>query len=252
VIELERVEKSFGGMPAVRGVSLTVAKGELVAIVGGSGSGKTTLLRMVNRLVEPDAGEVRVGGRDVRAEPAVALRRTIGYVIQHIGLLPHLTVEENIAMVPRLLDWTREAIASRVTELLDRVGLPASRYAARYPDELSGGQQQRVGIARALAAKPRVLLLDEPLGALDPITRVALQRELRAIHRDLGLTTLMVTHDIVEALSLADRVAVMLNGEIRQIATPGELVRAPADDWVAEVVEVARAQGETLRGLGQP
>jgi len=248
VIDFDHVAKAFDGAAAVCDVSFGVAKGELVAIVGGSGSGKTTLLRMVNRLVEPDRGTVRVDGRDVLGEPAVTLRRNIGYVIQQIGLLPHLTIEENVAMVPRLLGWTREATAERVKELLERVGLPAAAFGARYPDELSGGQQQRVGVARALAAKPRVLLLDEPFGALDPITRVALQRELRAIHKDLGLTTLMVTHDIVEALSLADRVAVMLHGELKQFATPAELVRAPADDWVAEVVSMARAQSEALRG----
>jgi len=249
VIELRAVSKRYGDFHAVKDVTLEVARGELLAIVGASGSGKTTLLKMVNRLVEPDAGEVRLDGKDVREGPAVDLRRTIGYVIQHVGLLPHLTVEDNVAMVPRLLAWPEERTRARVVELLELVGLPAATYRDRFPDELSGGQRQRVGLARALAAKPRALLLDEPLGALDPIIRATLQRELRKIHDDLALTTMMVTHDLIEALTLADRVAVMLHGELRQVATPHELVTSPADDWVAELVEMARRQGASLRAL---
>jgi osmoprotectant transport system ATP-binding protein len=239
MIALRDVSKRYADVGAVRHVTLRAAKGELVALVGGSGSGKTTLLKMVNRLIEPDG-----------SEPAVALRRTIGYVIQHVGLLPHLTVEENVAMVPRLLAWTRDATSARVDELLELVGLPPATYKRRFPDELSGGQRQRVGLARALAAKPSVLLLDEPFGALDPITRATLQRELRTIHRELGLTMLMVTHDMVEALTLADRVAVMQNGELRQVATPEELMRSPGDAYVAELVTMARQQATTLLDLG--
>jgi len=250
VIELRGVSKRFGDADAVRGVTLEIARGELVAIVGASGSGKTTLLKMVNRLVDPDAGVVRFDGKDIASEPAVALRRTIGYVIQHVGLLPHLSVEDNVAMVPRLLGWSRDATRRRVDELLELVALPPREYRARFPDELSGGQKQRVGVARALAAKPRALLLDEPFGALDPITRVALQREIRAIHRDLGLTTMMVTHDLVEALTLSDRVAVMLRGELRQVATPASLLASPADEYVTELVAMATRQAESLRELG--
>jgi len=249
VIELVDVSKRFANGWAVRHVSLEIAAGELIAVLGESGSGKTTLLRMINRLIDPDEGTVKIDGRDIRDEDPVALRRTIGYVIQQVGLLPHLTVGANIAMVPRLLRWPVEQTRQRVDELLELVGLPAATYRERYPDQLSGGQRQRVGVARALAAKPRVLLLDEPLGALDPITRVALQDELRRIHKELALTSILVTHDMVEAIVLADRIAVMLRGQLRQLATPAELVRAPADEYVANLVAMARRQGEQLVAL---
>ncbi len=249
MIELQRVSKRYGDAWAVRDVTMTIARGELVAVLGESGSGKTTLLRMINRLIDADEGVVKLDGRDVRGEDPVALRRTIGYVIQQVGLLPHLTVAANVAMVPRLLRWSAEQIRARVDELLALVGLPPQTYRDRYPDQLSGGQRQRVGVARALAARPRVLLLDEPLGALDPITRVALQGELRRIHDELGLTSLLVTHDMVEAITLADRIAVMLRGELRQLAPPAELVRAPADDYVASLVAMARDQGDKLAAL---
>ncbi|TMQ13009.1 MAG: ABC transporter ATP-binding protein [Deltaproteobacteria bacterium] len=252
MIELVEVSKRYAGDAAswaVRQLSLTVADGELVALVGESGSGKTTLLKMVNRLIEPDHGEVRIAGRDVRGEDPVALRRTIGYVIQHAGLLPHLSVSDNVAMVPWLLGWGRGDIDRRVDELLALVGLSPAEYRARFPDQLSGGQRQRVGVARALAARPQVVLLDEPFGALDPITRVALQRELARIHRELALTTILVTHDMVEALTLADRVVVMCRGELRQVATPHEMVTAPADEYVARLVDVVRDQGRQLQAL---
>jgi osmoprotectant transport system ATP-binding protein len=255
VIELVDVAKRYGrgdAAWAVRHASVSVAEGELVAVLGESGSGKTTLLKMVNRLIDPDHGEVRVGGRDVRAEDPVALRRTIGYVIQQAGLLPHLSVADNVAMVPRLLRWRAADITARVDELLALVGLPAATYRDRFPDQLSGGQRQRVGVARALAARPRVLLLDEPFGALDPITRVGLQDELRRIHRELALTTIIVTHDMVEALTLADRIVVMRGGEIRQTATPRELLAAPADDYVARLVDVVRTQSHQLQAIAEP
>jgi osmoprotectant transport system ATP-binding protein len=255
VIELVDVSKRYDRVDAawaVRGATLAVSAGEMVALCGESGSGKTTLLKMVNRLIDPDRGEVRIAGRDVRAEDPVALRRTIGYVIQQAGLLPHISVADNVAMVPRLLRWARADVDRRVDELLELVGLPPAAYRDRFPDQLSGGQRQRVGVARALAARPGVLLLDEPFGALDPITRVALQAELRRIHRELALTTILVTHDMVEALTLADRVVVMCGGEVRQIATPRELLEAPADDYVARLVEVVRAQGAQLRALAEP
>jgi osmoprotectant transport system ATP-binding protein len=250
VIELRDAGKRYGDTWVVRHVTMTVARGELVAVLGESGSGKTTLLRMVNRLVAADEGSVTIDGRDVAGVDPVALRRTIGYVIQHAGLLPHLTVAANVAMVPRLLRWPAEQIRARVDELLELVGLAAATYRDRYPDQLSGGQRQRVGVARALAARSHILLLDEPFGALDPLTRVALQDELRRIHRELSLTSILVTHDMVEAMVLADRIAVMLRGELRQLATPAELVAAPADEYVAQLVAMAKRQGEQLAAFG--
>jgi osmoprotectant transport system ATP-binding protein len=255
VIDLVDVSKRYdrdGTAWAVQHATLAVGAGELVALLGESGSGKTTLLKMINRLIDPDDGSVRVAGKDVRTEDPVALRRTIGYVIQQAGLLPHISVGDNVAMVPRLLGWSRSDIDRRVDELLALVGLAPATYRARFPDQLSGGQRQRVGVARALAARSKVLLLDEPFGALDPITRVALQAELRRIHRELALTTIIVTHDMVEALTLADRVVVMCSGCVRQIATPRALLAAPADDYVARLVEVVREQGRQLRSLAEP
>ncbi len=245
MIAFEGVSKRYGAHWAVRKVTLAIAAGELVAVLGESGSGKTTLVKMVNRLIEPDSGEVRVDGKDIRAIDPVELRRSIGYVIQQAGLFPHRTVADNIATVPRLLGWTVDATRARVDDLLAMVGL-ATDYRERYPHELSGGQRQRVGVARALAAKPKLLLLDEPFGALDPITRVTLQRELQRIHRELALTTIMVTHDIVEALTLADRIAVMYRSELRQVGTPAELMTSPADDYVAELIGMARHQAEAI------
>jgi osmoprotectant transport system ATP-binding protein len=246
MIELDKVAKRYGDGWAVRGVSLTIKAGELVAVLGESGSGKTTVVKMINRLIEPDDGTVRVDGKDARAQDPVALRRTIGYVIQHAGLFPHFTLADNVALVPRLLAWNEADVQKRVDELLALVGLAPAEYRHRFPDQLSGGQRQRVGVARALAAKPRVLLLDEPFGALDPITRTSLQGELRKIHKDLGLTTVMVTHDLVEALTLADRIAVMKRGELRQVGTPSELVKSPADDYVAELMGMVKHQAEQL------
>jgi osmoprotectant transport system ATP-binding protein len=253
VIDLVEVSKRYahGAAWAVRDATVTVQSGELVVLLGESGSGKTTLLKMINRLIDPDRGEIRMAGRNVRDEDPVALRRTIGYVIQQVGLLPHLSVSDNVAMVPRLLRWSRGDVARRVDELLAMVGLPPDTYRERFPDQLSGGQRQRVGVARALAARPRVLLLDEPFGAVDPITRVSLQTELRRIHRELALTTILVTHDMVEALTLADRVVVMCNGEIRQIAKPHDLLAAPGDDYVARLVGVVRTQSAQLHALAE-
>jgi osmoprotectant transport system ATP-binding protein len=249
VIELAEVSKRYHDRWAVRRVTLRVAARELVAVLGESGSGKTTLIKMVNRLIDLDEGSVRVDGKDVREHDIVALRRTIGYVIQQAGLFPHLTIGDNVAVVPRLLRWSRDAITARTDELLALVGLDPAVYRDRYPDQLSGGQRQRAGVARALAARPSVLLLDEPFGALDPITRAALQDELRKIHRELGLTMIMVTHDLIEALTLADRIAVMYRGELRQIGTPAELMTAPADDYVAQLIGMVRHQADQLRGL---
>jgi osmoprotectant transport system ATP-binding protein len=248
VIELERVGRRWGDVVAVDDVSLRVAPGELLALVGGSGSGKTTTLKMVNRLVEPTSGVVRVGGRDVRALPAPALRRRIGYCFQQIGLFPHLSVAENVAVVPALLGWEPARIRSRVEALLALLELPAE-LGPRAPGSLSGGQQQRVGIARALAAEPEVLLMDEPFGALDPITRDTLQQRFQEVRQSLGITTLFVTHDMTEALRLADRVAVLAAGRLLQVGTPRELLRAPAHPIVAQLAATPRRQAEAVEAL---
>ena len=217
VISFENVAKSYGGgRPALDRVSLDVREREFVAVVGPSGSGKTTLLRLVNRLTEPSAGVVRVEGEDVRTADAIALRRRIGYVFQGIGLFPHMTVAENIGVTPRLLGWDAARIAARVAELLGLVRLDPGVHRDRFPHQLSGGERQRVGVARALAAGPRIMLMDEPFGALDPLTRDALGRDYRQLHDELGLTTVMITHDVVEALLLADRIVVMNEGRARR------------------------------------
>jgi osmoprotectant transport system ATP-binding protein len=233
-IRLVDVRKVFDGAvrPAVSGLSLDVPAGALVALVGPSGCGKTTTLKMINRLIEPTAGEIFVDDVEVRSLPAAQLRRRIGYVIQQIGLFPHRNVEHNIATVPRLLGWDRKRIRGRVAELVELVGLDGDLL-RRYPAELSGGQQQRVGVARALAADPPVLLMDEPYSAVDPIVRARLQDELLALQRRLRKTIVLVTHDIDEAIKLADRIALLnLGGVLEQYDTPGELLRAPANQFV--------------------
>jgi osmoprotectant transport system ATP-binding protein len=200
--------------PVLDRFSLTVDAGETLALVGASGAGKTTVLKLVNRLLLADAGDVRVQGKDTREWDAIRLRRSVGYVIQEVGLFPHLTVADNIAVVPRLERWTDERVTGRVRELLESIGLPSDHYAARWPDELSGGERQRVGVARALAADPPVLLMDEPFGALDPVTRRQLQHEFRHIQSRLRKTVLLVTHDMTEAITLADRIGVLDAGRV--------------------------------------
>ncbi len=248
MISFAGVAKTFGATVAVDGVSLDIPAGQLVALVGASGSGKTTLLKLVNRLVEADAGTVRVAGTDVAATPAPALRRGIGYVFQGIGLFPHLSVAANIATVPRLLGWPAADIAARVAELLAMVELDPG-VAERLPAALSGGQQQRVGVARALAARPRIVLLDEPFGALDPLTRDGLGTRYRALHDDLKLTSVIVTHDMAEALLLADRIVVMAAGRIVADASPAELMRGHADPAVAAMIATPCRQAERLAML---
>ncbi|MCA1582310.1 MAG: ATP-binding cassette domain-containing protein [Acidobacteria bacterium] len=229
------MRKAFApGRPALDGFSLTVAAGETVALLGPSGCGKTTALKLVNRLLSADAGEIRVFGRDVAGEDPVLLRRRIGYVIQEGGLLPHWTVEENVATVPRLLGWSVERRRQRAREVLSMVNLSAEEFASRRPRELSGGQRQRVGVARALAADPGLVLMDEPFGALDPIARRALQKEFLAWKRQLEKAVLLVTHDISEAFRLADRVAVLRDGHVVQVGTPREIAESPADEFVRE------------------
>jgi osmoprotectant transport system ATP-binding protein len=251
MIRLRQVSKRFGpsGTLAVDEVSETIGAGELVALVGPSGCGKTTLLRMINRLIEPSSGVIEIDGQDTATVDPVQLRRGIGYVIQMVGLFPHMTIAQNVAAVPRLLGWRPERIAARVNELLDLVGLPHEEYSRRLPRELSGGQQQRVGFARALAAGPGIVLLDEPFGALDPITRVGLQGHFKELQRRLKFTAVLVTHDMTEALLLADRVAVMRAGRMVQIGTPHELLTRPSDDYVAQLIATPIRQSEQVAAL---
>ncbi|NVN86870.1 MAG: ABC transporter ATP-binding protein [Rhodopseudomonas sp.] len=244
------LDKSFDGgrVKAVDAVSLGVAAGEFLAIVGGSGSGKTTLLRLTNRLIDADRGQIRIAGEDIRTADPIALRRRIGYVFQSAALFPHLSVAANIGITPKLLGWPARAIAARVDELLDLVRLDRAAHRDRFPQELSGGQRQRVGVARALAARPQIVLMDEPFGALDPLTRDALGEDFRALHERLGLTTIMITHDITEALLLADRVAVMRGGQLLAQGTPAELSHSD-DAYVGELLRTPRRQAARLAEL---
>ena len=247
-IAFDRVTKTFGATVAVDDVTLDIPAGQFVALVGASGSGKTTLLKLVNRLVDADSGTVAVDGTDVRASAAPDLRRRVGYVFQGIGLFPHLTVAANLAAVPRLLGWRAADIDVRVGELLAMVDLDPA-LAGRRPAALSGGQRQRVGVARALAARPKIVLLDEPFGALDPLTRDGLVTRYRRLHDDLGLTSVIVTHDMAEALLIADRVVVLTAGRIAADATPAELMRGHADPAVAAMIATPRRQAERLAAL---
>jgi osmoprotectant transport system ATP-binding protein len=234
MIEIDNVTKSYGDRRVVDRLSLTVAAGDFCVLLGSSGCGKSTTLKMVNRLIAADSGTIRVAGEDILTVPPEALRRRIGYAIQSIGLFPHWTVEDNIATVPRLLKWPRARRRDRVTELLEMLRLDPEPYRRKYPHQLSGGEQQRVGVARALAADPQLLLMDEPFGAVDPITRDALQAELARIHRATMKTILFVTHDIEEALRLATRIAIMHEGRILQFGSPAEILEHPASEFVAE------------------
>ncbi|PTQ61828.1 osmoprotectant transport system ATP-binding protein [Sphingomonas aurantiaca] len=244
-LAFDRVTKRYGATIAVDSVSLEIARGSFVALVGTSGSGKSTLLKTLNRLVEPSEGHVTIDGTDVTAEPAPMLRRRIGYVFQNIGLFPHMTIAQNIAIGLKIAGRSDEA---KVAELLDLVDLPRA-IADRMPDALSGGQRQRVGIARALAPGAKLLLLDEAFGALDPVTRDALGTRIRALHDRLGLTTILVTHDMAEALLLADRVLVMKTGRIVADATPADLVAGKGGGDAQALVQVPRAQAERLQAL---
>ena len=243
MIELEALTKTYDGRPVVDNVTARFARGTVTAIVGSSGSGKTTLLRMINRLVEPTSGRVLIDGQDASRIPEVALRQGIGYVIQGYGLFPHWTAARNIGVVPTLLGWPKARIADRTAELLRMLQLDPAQIGPRYPHQLSGGQAQRIGVARALAARPEVLLMDEPFGALDPLIRRQAQRDLSRIRRQLGTTIVLVTHDMNEALYLGDAIAVMREGRFEQFGTSEQIIRAPATPFVADLV------GETGRAL---
>jgi osmoprotectant transport system ATP-binding protein len=237
-INLERVRKQYpGGTVAVEELSLDMAAGETTVLIGPSGCGKSTVLRMINRLIEPTSGTIRLDGVDVTSVDAAKLRRSIGYVIQHVGLFPHQTVRTNVGTVPRLIGWSRHRVRERSEELLSLVGLEPQRFGDRYPHELSGGQRQRVGVARALAADPVVLLMDEPFSAVDPIVRTRLQDEFRHLQDTVRKTVVLVTHDIDEAVRLGDRIAVLSEGgHLEQFAPPAELLAGPANDFVREFV----------------
>jgi osmoprotectant transport system ATP-binding protein len=248
MIELQSVTKRYDATAVVTDLSLSIAEGELLVLLGGSGSGKTTTLKMINRLIEPSGGTIRVDGEDIARIDPPLLRRRIGYVFQKVGLFPHLTIAENIAVTPALLGWDMARIRRRVEELLDLVELDAAT-GARFPGQLSGGQEQRVGVARALAAEPKVMLLDEPFGALDPLTRDRLQRSFLAIRKRLGLTAIFVTHDMAEALLLGDRIGVMHRGRLAQIGSPQDLLQRPADDYVRQLSETASRHADLVERL---
>ncbi len=249
MIRLEQLSKRFPGQgePAVEALDLEIPAGEIVVLVGPSGCGKTTTMRMINRLVEPTGGRIFVGDEDVTEINADVLRRRIGYVIQQVGLFPHMTIGENIAVVPHLLGWDKNRISERIDELLDLVGLEPAEYRRRYPKELSGGQQQRVGVARALAVDPPVMLMDEPFGAIDPITRERLQNEFLRLQQTLRKTIVFVTHDIHEAIKLGDRIAILTKGStIAQYDTPEQILAHPANDFVKDFI----GPGASVRSLG--
>ena len=251
MITLDSVFKSFDGEKtfAVNNLSLEVQKGETLVLLGSSGCGKTTTMKMLNRLIDPTRGTIKLDGEDISKLDPVQLRRSIGYVIQGIGLFPHYRVLQNVELVPRLLGWSANRCRDRALEVLELVGMPAAEFGERFPDELSGGQQQRIGVARAIASNPRYLLMDEPFGALDSITRDSLQRQLKQVVNELGTTVVFVTHDLFEALTLADRIAIMHEGVLHQIAEPQVILNEPATPFVRELFEKpARQIAELKKG----
>ncbi len=251
MIQLISVAKYYDNCKtcAVSDVDIHVQAGQLVVLLGESGCGKTTTLKMINGLIEPTCGTIEVEGEDICFVDPTILRRSMGYVFQGIGLFPHMSITENVAVVPTLLGWSPTDITERVNALLTLVGLEPGDYGPRFPAQLSGGQQQRVGLARALAGKPKIMLMDEPFGALDPLTRDQLQDEFRRIHDHLSLTTVMVTHDMTEALLMADRIVVMRAGSVLQSGTPAELLQSPAHDYVAQLIGTPKRQADRLKAL---
>jgi osmoprotectant transport system ATP-binding protein len=247
MIVVKNITKTFGTHKAVDNVSFAVNEGENIVFLGTSGCGKTTLLKMINRLLEPDSGEIWINGHRIVDQRPEDLRKKIGYVFQNTGLFPHYTIEENIGTVPRLLGWDKAKMAARVNDLLEKLHLPPDQYRSAYPHELSGGQQQRVGIARALAAYPPVLLMDEPLGALDPITRASVRKDFKQLDELRSKTIVLVTHDVQEAFELADRIVLLDKGRIVQQGTPDELLFEPAGDYARNFFEEQRFQLEAGR-----
>lgn len=248
IIAFQDVSKVYQGKSVVDQISLSIQKGEFITILGTSGSGKTTTLKMINRLIEPSSGQISFEGKDLSQLDPVSLRRQIGYVVQQIGLFPHMTIAENIGTVPKLLKWEQAKIEERVKELMKLVQLPYEEYGARYPKELSGGQQQRIGVARALAANPDVVLFDEPFGAIDAITRSSLQEELRKIHQQLGdKTFIFITHDIHEAFHLGGRVLIMDEGKICQFDSPENIIKTPQAGFVSHLIETVQEQEKIWR-----
>ena len=250
MITFDQVSKSYDGVSKiVNNLSFEVLKGEILILLGSSGSGKSTTLKMINRLIEPTEGRIYLEGKDIRQQDPIELRRSIGYVFQGIGLFPHLSIRENVSMVPRLLGWPEEQVNNRYRELLDLVNLSHKVHADRFPDELSGGQQQRVAVARALAADPAYLLMDEPFGALDAITRDSLQQEFLDLKQRLGKTVIFVTHDIVEALTLGDRIAILHEGQLEQIGTREEILENPATGFVRELFAKSVKRWKNLKNI---
>ena len=244
LIEVSNLTKRFNSMSVVDDISFAVEAGEILVLLGTSGCGKTTTLKMINRLIEPTFGEIRIEGENIRTQKSEELRKRIGYVIQNIGLFPHYTVEENIGMVPKLLNWDKQRIARRTLELMEMVGLPPDDFRKRYPEELSGGQQQRVGLARALASDPPIVLLDEPFGALDPITRRQIQKEFKNLEILLNKTMILVTHDVFEAFELGVRVCLMDQGKIQQIDSTKKIIFKPENEFVKDFFQGNRFQLE--------
>jgi len=243
MISFDHISKRYpGGVEAVCDLTIKVEEGETLVLLGTSGSGKTTTMKMVNRLIEPTSGRILIDGRDIMDHDPIELRRSIGYAIQHIGLFPHMTIGDNIAIVPKLLNWPKDRIADRIDELLEIVGLDPADFRDRFPSQLSGGQRQRIGVARALAADPSIILMDEPFGALDPITREQLQNEFVELESEIKKTVIFVTHDVFEAVKMGDRIALLHEGRLQQVAAPGELVERPANEFVDQFLGQHRFQ----------
>jgi osmoprotectant transport system ATP-binding protein len=253
LIEFKQVTKTFqDGFKALKQISFEVKEGELLVLIGPSGSGKSTTMKMINRLIEPTEGVIKIEGKEISTEDPVKLRRSIGYVIQHIGLLPHMTIKENVSLVPRLKKWKPDQYIDKVNELMEMVGLDPETFGDRFPTELSGGQQQRIGVIRALAADPKIILFDEPFSALDPISREQLQDELIRLQQEIRKTIVFVTHDMDEALKIADRICIMKDGEVVQLDRPENILRHPANEFVRNFIGEDRLQGNEGENISFP